>query len=360
MTPLGERLRRRIVGSGPVPVSTFMAEALGDPTYGYYPTRDPLGARGDFTTAPEISQAFGELIGLWSVVVWQSMGAPGEFRLIELGPGRGTLMADFLRAAGRAVPAFAAAADLHLVETSPVLRAAQAERLSGFEPNWHDDLATVPPGPSIAVANEFFDALPVRQIEWRDGAWRERLVDWTGDRFALVLSPEPTPLAAALPDGLPPPRAGAVFEIAAPAQTIGAALGARLAAEGGAALTIDYGHAVPGYGDTLQAVAAHRYADPLADPGEADLTVHVDFATLGMTLAQAGATIHGPTTQGAFLRALGIEARRESLLGHAGTDQKAGIESGIERLISPDGMGTLFKVLAATAPGLPAPPGFAP
>lgn len=358
MAGLADRLRRLIAASGPIPVSTFMAEALGHNQFGYYRTRDPLGAAGDFTTAPEVSQVFGELIGLWSSFVWRSMGAPAPVNIVELGPGRGTLMADFLRAAVSVDPAFAVTMALHLVDTSAPLRALQSESLSDANPTWHDDLSTAPPGPTIWIANEFFDALPIRQLIWRDGAWHERLVTSTPQGFEFAHAEAPSPFAIAVPEELSPPPEGAVFEFCPAAQSIAQTIGARLADEGGAALIVDYGHVRQGFGDTLQAMAGHEFADPLADPGNADLTAHVDFAALAATFREAGTLVPAAATQGDFLRALGIEARREMLLAAARPDQRAELDTGITRLIAPDQMGTMFKVLAATGPHVPLPPGF--
>jgi len=347
VTPLGELLRVRIKANGPISLSDFMADALGHPTYGYYRSRDPLGRSGDFITAPEISQMFGELIGAWCMVVWHAMGEPDPVVLCELGPGRGTLMADLLRAAAIDAP-FRKAVRIHLVETSPALRARQATTLAGERPIWHDELAKVPAGPMLLIANEFFDALPIRQFIRRAGAWRERMVGLSGDGFAMVEGPPVTITA-------PPAQDGAIFERNEKTAAIAAKLGARLAAEGGAALIIDYAHARTAPGDTLQAVRGHARADPLADPGEADITAHVDFEALADAAEPARAW--GPVTQGRFLRALGIEVRTDRLMRGNPTKAKD-IESGCSRLIDAGAMGTLFKALALAHPDLPAPPGF--
>jgi SAM-dependent MidA family methyltransferase len=336
-------------------VERYMALCLGHPVYGYYRTRDPLGAQGDFTTAPEISQMFGELIGLWSAEVWRAMGEPSPVRLVELGPGRGTLMADALRAA-RVLPAFRSATAVHLVETSPALRARQEAALAPTRAavSWHGDLAEVPDGPAIVVANEFFDALPIRQFVGTERGWCERLVGLSEGGLALGLAPEPArdvPL---------PVRPGATLEWPAAGVALIGTLAARLAAQGGAALIIDYGHARSGFGDTLQAVRAHAYADPLADPGEADLTAHVDFAMLASAGRSAGATVHGPVLQGDFLRALGIDARAAAIRQRATPVQGDAIDAAVARLTgSGEGqMGELFKVLGLGAPDLPLLPGF--
>ena len=347
VTPLGEIIRARILNQGPIPVSEFMALALGHPEHGYYRRRDPLGRAGDFVTAPEISQMFGEMIGLWCVAVWHAMGEPDPLVLAELGPGRGTLMADLLRAVA-VDPPFRAAVRIHLVETSPALCARQAETLASAAPTWHDDLATLPPGPMITIANEFFDALPIRQFVREGGTWRERMVGLAGDALAFATGPE-TAITA------PAAEEGAIFERGEAAAAVMGMLGARVAREGGAALLIDYGHTKTVPGDTLQAVAHHRYADILADPGEADLTAHVDFAALAA--AARPAKSWRPITQGDFLRTLGIELRAERLM-RANPDKMSALNAAVRRLIEPGEMGRLFKVLCVTHPALAAPPGF--
>lgn len=367
-TPLAARLRARIAVEGPLTVAAFMAEALAHPQHGYYMRRDPFGRAGDFTTAPEISQTFGELLGLWCADLWQRAGAPTPVRLVELGPGRGTLLADAWRAVG-VLPAFREAARLHLVEISPALRAVQRATLAAAgvpEPAWHDALADVPDGPVLLIANELFDALPVHQFLRTEAGWRERLVDAdTGDEsdedeggFRFVLARQGAPLAALIPEAVRSAPVGSIAEVSPAAISLAAEIGGRVAAQGGAALIVDYGPAESGPGDTLQAVRRHRRHDPLADPGEADLTAHVDFATLARAAGEAGARIHGPAPQGAFLRRLGIEARLQALLRRATPAQAADIALGVRRLIAPEEMGTLFKVLAATHPAWPAPAGF--
>ena len=348
-------IANEIRAGGPIGVDRFMALALGHPLHGYYVTRDPLGATGDFTTAPEISQMFGELIGLWCVSVWLSLGSPERFGLVELGPGRGTLMADLLRAA-RIVPGFGAAAAVHLVETSPVLRARQAAVLgaTGVEPTWHAGLDTLPGEmPLIVVANEFFDALPIRQWVRAGARWHERMVglDEAG-AFAFGLAPLPdTAIGAPAPDGT-------VLEIGFTARSAMAALAGRVVAQAGALLAIDYGHVNSRFGETLQAVRHHAKADPLCAPGDVDLTAHVDFAALATAARTAGALVHGPARQGAFLRALGLEARAAAL-ARGRADQTGALAAAVSRLADPHpGMGELFKVLAATSPAMTVP-GFA-
>jgi SAM-dependent MidA family methyltransferase len=338
-----------------------MALCLGHTRHGYYMTRDPFGAEGDFTTAPEISQMFGELIGLWAAHAWQAMGAPARFRLVELGPGRGTLMADMLRAT-RIVPGFQAALGVHLVETSPVLRARQAATLQGVAPVWHDTVADALDGPVIVVANEFLDALPLDQFVMTPEGWRERLVGLDADGalvFGLSGSPPLSPPQAGGGSGALPPI-GSVFEAPFAALDVVARLAGHVAREGGAALLIDYGALRCGFGDTLQAMQRHGFADPLAEPGEADLTVHVDFKRMGQAALKAGAALHGPATQRDVLLALGLAQRAQALSLKADAAQRASISSAFDRLTAPGeaGMGELFKVLALSQRNLPPLPGF--
>lgn len=361
MTPLEEEIRALIATEGPMPVSRYMALCLGHPVHGYYITRDPLGAKGDFTTAPEISQMFGELLGLWAVAAWQQMGSPDTVQLVELGPGRGTLMADALRSA-RLMPAFLEAAQVHLVETSPALRARQKAALPATSPHWHDRLEDVPPGPAIILANEFFDALPISQFVKGPEGWHERRVGLDAEgRLAFGLDPRPAPLGAALARRLPQPHPeGAVLEHLE--SGVPAVLARRLAEQGGAALLIDYGPARSGFGDTLQAVRAHVYSDPLTAPGDADLTAHVDFMALAAAGLKAGAAAYGPLRQGDFLVRLGIVQRAERLQQNTNASQRKAVTSALSRLagMGTDQMGALFKVLCLCDPAMGPPPGFAP
>ncbi len=360
MSPLAAELHAIIAASGPIPISRYMEICLSHPIHGYYMNRDPLGRAGDFTTAPEISQIFGELIGLWAATVWQQMESPQPARLIELGPGRGTMMADVLRAA-YALPPFRSALCVHLVETSPALERGQRERLGDINVpiSWHRSLAEVPAGPAIILANEFFDALPIHQAVKHADGWHERLIDMDpSGRLAFALAPQPSlPIAARVPAHLDEEaEPGAIFEWRSSALV--KELATRVC-DYGAALVIDYGHADSGLGDTLQAVSRHRFADPLAAPGEADLTAHVDFAALRTAAGRAGANVHGPIEQSVFLRRLGIEPRAARLKAVAPA-QAAAIDTAIARLTgaSATGMGTLFKVLALGDPTLGPPPGF--
>ncbi len=356
MTALSAILARRIAADGPMRLSDYMAECLLHPSHGYYATRDPFGAAGDFTTAPEISQMFGELLGLCLAQVWLDQGAPAPFALAEIGPGRGTLMADMLRAI-RAVPGMAAAARVHLVEASPRLRARQAEALAGHAPEWHDRVEDLPDLPLFLVANEFFDALPIRQFERRRAGWAERMVGLRDGRLAPGLGPV-TPYPA-LARRLADTREGEVVETCPAAEGIAAEIGRRVAARGGAALVVDYGgwHSL---GDTFQAVKGHAPADPFADPGEADLTAHVDFEPLARAFAASGAAVSALVPQGVFLERLGIAARAGVLArGLSGAALAAHIAAH-RRLTHPDEMGQLFKVLAAYPEGKAPPPGLDP
>jgi NADH dehydrogenase [ubiquinone] 1 alpha subcomplex assembly factor 7 len=350
MTPLEAEIRRIIQADGPMPFARYMELCLGHPHYGYYMTRDPFGVAGDFTTAPEVSQMFGELVGAWAATVWRQMGAPADLKLIELVPGRCTLMADALRAA-RALPEFLKAATVHLVETSPVLRARQQATLASARVEWHERIEDVPDGPCIAIANEFVDALPVDQLVCDRDGWHLRMVGLVADRLAFVVAPDPLPHRV---EGRAAP--GTILELRHDAAV--ALLAQRVARHGGAALVIDYGHAATAPGDTLQSVRAHKFTDPLSDPGEADLTTQVDFAALARTARRAGAATHGPLGQGEFLRRLGIEARTARLKANATAQQAAGIDAALARLTAADQMGELFKVLAVADPKLGALPGF--
>jgi NADH dehydrogenase [ubiquinone] 1 alpha subcomplex assembly factor 7 len=334
--------------SGPISLARYMALCLSDPDFGYYTQGEPIGAAGDFVTAPEISQMFGELIGLWCAVTWRQLGAPAPVNLVELGPGRGTLMKDALRAI-QAEPAFARALTPHLVETGARLRAAQQRTLAGTPATWHNDLTTLPPGPVLVLANEFFDALPAQQYEKREDGWRERQVTYRDEAFQPYLSEMPCALDRA-------GDIGDVFEQAPARERYMADIAARLHAEGGAALIIDYGHVKSANGDTLQAVRAHQAQSLYAEPGLADLTSHVDFEAL--CRAAMGVQSHGPVTQGNFLRSLGIEARAAALQRTASAPQARDIGSALNRLLDPRQMGQLFKVMALNPLGSAPPAGF--
>jgi NADH dehydrogenase [ubiquinone] 1 alpha subcomplex assembly factor 7 len=399
-SPLIAHLRARIEREGPLSVDTYMRVCLADPEHGYWQRQATIGAEGDFITAPEISQVFGELIGLWAAVVWRGMGAPAPLRLIELGPGRGTLLRDALRAV-RSVPQFLAAASVHLIEASAPLRQAQRRTLASprsWQPGqppqrqppagpaanpvgaskqardeagnpafvlpaiwrradksrngdpvaiaWHEAISEVPEGPAIVIANEFLDALPIRQLMFADGAWHERVVDVDargGLRFAV--GPE-TNIATPTLEPVP----GAIVELRAGEGELLAALARRASPLVG--LFIDYGPIGPATGDTLQAVQGHAWVDPLSRPGRADLTAHVAFAGLADKARAAGLAADGPMTQALFLGRLGVAERAARLMA-ANPKEAGAIEAGVERLISPTGMGGLCKVLAVRSRNLP-------
>jgi NADH dehydrogenase [ubiquinone] 1 alpha subcomplex assembly factor 7 len=342
------RLIARIRENGPISIAAYMRECNAH----YYATRDPFGAAGDFTTAPEISQVFGELIGVWCADYWQRMGAPDPVLLVELGPGRGTLMADALRAT-RHVPGFHAAIRLHLVEFSPRLRALQGEKLGVYKPQFHGAITSLPPGPMLLIANEFLDALPIMQFECQAGALHERKIGCDGAALMFTRAPQPAGEAA-----LPGANDGAIKEVNPTAYALMRWIARRIAPAGGAALVIDYGYDPSGYGDTLQAVRGHRYHSILESPGRADITAHVDFRAVAESAARGGAKVYGPVPQADFLAHLGIEARAAALLNAASPTQQEAIRSGVRRLIAPEEMGRLFKVLALTQEGGPVPAGF--
>ncbi len=349
MTPLARLLAQRIRETGPITVADYMAECLLHPVHGYYTTRDPFGAAGDFTTAPEISQMFGELLGLALAQAWLDRGSPAPFTLAELGPGRGTLMADLLRAT-KGVPGFHAAARITLVEASPRLREVQAATLSAYAPRWVERLEDLPEAPLFLVANEFLDALPIRQFQHGPQGWQERLVGLRDEALTFGLS-APLPEVPDTPAFRHAPDA-ALVEDNLPARLAVAKVSTRIARHGGVAYWIDYG-GWRSQGDTLQALRNHAPDDPLAHPGEADLTAHVDFEPLA-ALAQAFAY----DTQGAVLTRLGIDARADRLAQALAGDRLESHRAAHRRLTHPEEMGSLFKVLAITSAGAPPPPGF--
>jgi NADH dehydrogenase [ubiquinone] 1 alpha subcomplex assembly factor 7 len=355
---LRDRLVRHIRAHGPMTIAAFMAMALHDPKAGYYARRQPLGVAGDFTTAPEISQVFGELIGLWCADLWQRMGRPGPVIVAELGPGRGMLMADFLRAAA-GVPGFREAMRLVLVEASPVLREEQRQRLADADPMWVASLDEAPDGPLLLIANEFLDALPIRQLVKGKRDWAERLVavDASG-ALCLADGPESPALNLLAPPSRRDAPPGTIAEICPAAVTLAAAVAGRLRRQPGAALFIDYGYAAAAPGATVAAIENHRVTGILDRPGSADLSAHVDFTAFAEAARAGGADVHGPAPQGRFLAALGAEARLAALCRRASPAQRGALATGLKRLIDPTEMGTLFKALAVTSPGLPAPSGF--
>jgi SAM-dependent MidA family methyltransferase len=350
VTPLAERIAALIAASGPLGVADYMATCLFDPAHGYYTTRDPFGIAGDFTTAPEISQMFGELLAVWAYRAWQSAGRPMPVTLAEIGPGRGTLMKDMTRTLSRLDPAFVAGAGIALVETSPRLVEVQKKTLEGAAGRlkWHATVAGLPEQPLFIIGNELFDAVPIRQFVRTASGWRERVVglDAAG-RLAFMAGPG-APDATLLPQGADGMAEGTLVELAPARAALMDAIAARLAAHGGAALFVDYGHASPGFGDTLQAVRRHEYDDVLAHPGEADLTAHVDFAALA-----AVAHTHGLRTtitpQGEFLLGLGLLERAGRLGAGGDAALRHRLTGEVERLAGPQGMGELFKVLEASS-----------
>lgn len=359
-TPLEVRLRERIARDGPISVHDYMQACLGDARAGYYATRQPLGREGDFITAPEISQMFGELIGVWAAAIWQNMGRPQRVVLAELGPGRGTLMADALRAL-KSVPGLLEGISVALIETSPALREVQHETL-GTSPaplEWLETIEAVPQGPLIVIANEFIDALPIHQFVREGGGWRERAVTVSrseGFAFCAGAAIASERLPAALRDL--ETHDGDIVELRPAADALIAALATRAKVAPVAILIADYGHEATGIGDTLQAVRRHGYADPLARPGEADLTAHVDFAALKDSAGALGLSTFGPMPQGEFLLKLGLAARAERLMRDATQEQREAILSGAARLVDPRQMGVLYKVLIAQSSRLAPPPPF--
>lgn len=353
MNALSRRIATLIATQGPLSIAQFMTLALHDPKDGYYAMHEPIGAAGDFITAPEISQIFGELLGLWCVQAWLNQDRPRNARLVELGPGRGTLMADALRAA-RVVPEFLAAVDVELVEASPTLRAVQKKRLEGLGARlaWRERFAGGE-HPLFVVANEFFDALPIHQYVRTERGWCERLVDVDAAgtlTFALAAQPVPFDTEAAAPEG-------GVVETSPASLALVEDMAHGIARHGGAALIVDYGYTSRGFGETLQAVGGHAFRGVLDDPGAVDLSAHVDFAALARAAMRAGARTYGPLPQGDFLTAMGIRARLEALAQRHPQDADA-LAAGVDRLVAPAQMGTLFKVLAILPPHAPPPPGF--
>ena len=359
MLELEERIAGLIAAQGPLSVAQYMTLALHDPQSGYYATRQPFGAAGDFITAPEISQMFGELLGLWCVQVWHDQGEPKNKRLVELGPGRGTLMADALRAA-KAASGFLDGLEVVMIEASPALQKIQAEKLKdiGVPIRWashfDDSLADQP---LFLLANEFFDALPIHQYVKTGRGWCERMVVEKDGALDFALAPAPMPSAI-----IPSSRAGApeggVYEVAPAAAALADMIGRVVAQQGGGALLLDYGYGEDaGFGETLQAVGGHSFADVLAEAGENDLSAHVDFAALGAAAKHGGAAVFGPRGQGEFLADLGIIGRAEQLM-KTNPASAQNLFAAVDRLIGPDQMGILFKAMALMPPSVEKPPGF--
>ena len=353
-SPLLAEIHKLIKSSGPMPVWRYMELCLIHPRHGYYVSRDPLGREGDFTTAPEVSQMFGELLGLWTASVWKSIGSPPMLRLVELGPGRGTMMADALRAV-RVLPPLYQSIQIHLVEINPVLREKQQATLSGARNiTWHDNIDDVPEGPAVILANEYFDVLPIHQVVKRETGWHERVVKLDAEgKLVFAAADDPMPrFEVLLPPLVRAAPVGAVFEWRPDNEMM--KIATRVRDQDGAALVIDYGHLRSDAGDTFQAIARHSFADPLKNPGQADVTAHVDFQALARAAEDVGARVHGPVTQGEFLRRLGIETRAVTLMGKASPEVSADISAALKRLTDSGrgGMGSMFKVLAVTEPNL--------
>jgi SAM-dependent MidA family methyltransferase len=352
VSALKEKIVSLIRAQGPITIAQYMQIALGDPFHGYYIARDPFGR--DFVTAPEVSQIFGELVGLFFVQAWEDRGRPDSFHLVELGPGRGTLMADMLRAAGTVRPGFVRAAKIVLLETSPMLRSIQKKTLEPHAPAWALRLAEIADDkPVYLVANEFFDALPIRQFVLSEKGWHERMIATEGDNLVFALTPDPQPVGFDARGG----AIGAVRETNHNAEAMTVEIGTKITETNGVGLVIDYGYSTRGFGDTFQAVKENAYADPLESPGEADLTAHVDFAALKNAAAAGGADVAGPIPQGDLLRRLGIGVRADRLKS-ATPEKSSEIDSAVERLTGEKEMGSLFKAMAFSARGSVALPGF--
>jgi SAM-dependent MidA family methyltransferase len=357
MNRLGEKIAGLIRAAGPISVADYMAICLFDPEHGYYTTREPFGAEGDFVTAPEVSQMFGELVAVWLVEAWHAIGAPLPVTIAETGPGRGTLMKDVVRTIGRIATGLAAKADFVLIEASPRLTAIQQQTLRDSGPafTWHATLDTLPDQPLFIVGNEIFDALPFRQFVLQDGKWLERAIglDANGNfQFGIGTA---TVATDALPDAGKNAPDGSIFEIAPAREALMSSIATRLATHGGVGLFFDYGHLTPGFGDTFQAVRKHQSEGVFDNPGEADLTSHVDFSALAAVARSHGLETH-MMTQGEFLLGMGL-LERAGRLGQGANDTACEkISADVERLAGPDQMGELFKVLAVLPPGSAVPP----
>jgi NADH dehydrogenase [ubiquinone] 1 alpha subcomplex assembly factor 7 len=354
---LGARIAEMITAEGPLSVAQYMAMCLHDPQGGAYASRQTIGR--DFITAPEISQTFGELCGLWAVQAWHDQGRPERPRLVELGPGRGTLMADALRAIRAAAPEYLKNSDVTLVESSPVLAEVQREKLKPFGVNiaWRERFdESLGDRPLFLLANEFFDCAPVRQFVRTPRGWCERMVIVKDDKLCFALAPMPVDMSVIPPDRAAAPDGG-VYEIAPSALALAEEIASVVEYRGGVALVVDYGYDVPGFGETLQAVERGEFADALSHPGESDLSAHVDFAALARAARAGGAIVSGPVPQGEFLASLGIRPRAERLTS-ANPDRADELVTAVDRLVHPAKMGTLFKALAISPKLAPRPPGF--
>lgn len=359
MTSLGGSLKQQIARHGPISVHDYMQMALASPEHGYYMRQDPFGKEGDFTTAPEMTQMFGEMLGLWGALCWKNMGAPDPVQVVELGPGRGTLMSDAMRA-GETLPGFIDAAQIYMVEISPTLRAIQRKTVTGNVgqvPAMREKIEDIPAGPMVLFANEFLDALPIRQFVKTEGGWCERMIDVDPESGAFAFAAgAPVSDQTVIPDDLLDVPPGAIYEDCPRALDVVRDITVRLKNHGGAALFIDYGHGEFAIGETLQGVKDHRYHDVLSDPGSVDLTAHVNFAALAQCAREQGVDVHGPVPQGAFLARLGMGERAEMLAQNASAAQIGEIRSAYHRLTDGDEMGVLFKVLCLASPGLAVAP----
>ncbi len=353
---LKDRLKTLIKTQGSITVARYMAACLYDPQDGYYITRGRLGRDGDFITAPEVSQMFGEMLGLWCVQMWTDMGKPDPVHIIEMGPGRGVLMADALRAA-KVCPEFLAAAKITLVENCEPLITAQRAALADHAVAWVPRLGDVPPGPSLILANEYLDCLPIRQFVRRDTGWHERLVGLKGEDLVFGIAPRPITSTAVIPERLREAPTGSLVEVRPQAQAVVSTIAQRLRDHSGAAVLIDYGPTQSEVGDTLQAVRAHKKVHALHEPGDCDLSARVDFEELAKLVRDEKLTVHGPVGQGPFLKTLGIDIRAAHLI-RANRERGGEIVRERDKLTAPEAMGQLFKVLGVTSANLPTPTGF--
>ncbi|GHF18889.1 ATP synthase subunit beta [Kordiimonas sediminis] len=353
MTALKDIFLDRIRATGPIPLADYMAECLMHPKHGYYTRERVFGAEGDFITAPDVSQMFGEMLGLWCADRWMALGSPASFQLVELGPGRGTLMADILRA-GKQVQGFTEAASVNFVEASPQLRDMQRKKVPHAA--WHDNLAALDPLPTLFVANEFFDALPIHQFEKTKDGWRQRAITADNNNDLQWCLMPASSMAALIPSSLQQCPEGDVVEVCPAALSFTGQIARHIVGHGGAALFIDYGYSTSKPGDSFQALRQHNYTDPLLEPGKADLTAHVAFDQLQYAGKEAGAATFGPATQGQFLMALGLGLRAQALAKGKDLETQATLLSELKRLTAPEEMGELFKVIALQNKDIPAPP----
>ena len=357
MNPLEKIIQKKVKEKGPIALSEYMSLALTHPLYGYHMKKDPLGRNGDFITAPEISQVFGELIGLWAASTWKQMSKPQLTHLIECGPGRGTLMGDFLRAT-KLMANFRSTINLHLLETSPVLKKRQQGLLKTSSPAWHKNMRTVPPGPTILIANEFLDSLPVQQVMKTTNGWVERLIGLKNDKLVFVEG-KPIKTEQLISWNIPiNAKVGAIFEISHSNIEFAEQVCTRLDYNSGYALIIDYGYWESNGMETFQGVRKHSFADPMACPGDIDLTTHVNFGVLASYVRDRGHTAAGPISQATFLKRLGVRERTKLLIRNAPQTKAAQIAAGTERLTDPKQMGKLFKAMVIMRNGSPLPAGF--